>query len=135
MRQIEAPPTMSLPQRQGFTLTELLVVIAIIALLASLLLPSLSRAKRQARLVQCVSNLHQIGFGFEIYIGDLKRYPPKSAWDPVAKEWKDLSYAPGGKDARTLRGFCYSSAQCRPLFPYLGPSEVFHCPEDKGQHT
>jgi prepilin-type N-terminal cleavage/methylation domain-containing protein len=119
----------------GFTLIELLVVIAIIAILAALFLPTLSRAKENARITQCLSNLKQIGVGIQLYVDDNNSTLPLWAtgpWPPTTPNWKCYSFALGGNDP--LAGYEFvARAKDRPLYLYVEGSNVFRCPADRGQ--
>jgi prepilin-type N-terminal cleavage/methylation domain-containing protein len=129
-----SPPTDN-EHQGGFTLIELLVVIAIIAILASLLLPALSRAKQQAYKVKCLSNLHQIGLGLKMYIDDNQQtFPPAQAHqlDPKATLNYDYGYALGGIDGTYPLGPWVPPATNRFLAPYVPAGEAFRCPADRG---
>src|ERR1700760_4020079 len=67
---------------KGFTLVELLVVIGIIALLISILLPSLNKARKAAYTLKCQSNMKQIAMAMIQYIGDNKGHFPFTAVAP-----------------------------------------------------
>ena len=77
-------------EKSGFTLIELLVVVAIIAILASLLLAAVMRAKAEGQSTSCKNHLRQIGLAMGMYVTDYHRYP--LMWgqhDGVSEIWAD----------------------------------------------
>src|SRR5215468_9450891 len=72
------------PIRSAFTLVELLVVIGIIAVLISILLPTLGRVRRQANTLKCASNMRQLSLAMLMYIQDNKGRFPASEFGSIA---------------------------------------------------
>lgn len=104
------------PRRAGFSLVELLVVISIVALLISLLLPALARARETGRLVQCLSHLRQVGIGTQNYLNDFRFvYPPLVMPDGTGTQAAWL-----GKAGASGLGYQTYTADVRFLNPYVG---------------
>src|SRR4026209_2255008 len=93
VRGISKEPTMSRRHRAAFTLVELLVVIGIIALLISVLLPALSKAKQKAGLVKCSAQLHDIGTAMQLYVHNNEGYLPGPCFGQVRAGYLDYDAA------------------------------------------
>jgi prepilin-type N-terminal cleavage/methylation domain-containing protein len=120
----------------AFTLIELLVVISIIAILASMLLPSLGRAKEQARMVNCLNNVRQMGISIKLFVDDHEgKFPPPRVTEPAEGKVKRCRGALGGRDPLPRWLDYYPRAEIRPLYPYMKPSQVYCCPMDRGQRA
>ncbi len=118
---------MNLNRRQGgFTLIELLVVISIIAVLMSIMMPAMQKARTQAKMSICASNMHQIGIASLTYEQSNTRLPfhytenagkskPQGTVEPL-KSWPDMVTNTGGYDTRQL----WTS--------YISDMKFFNCP-------
>jgi len=121
-------------RRRGFTLVELLVVIGIIALLMSILLPALNKARENARQVKCANNMRQIWMACVMYANENKDMLPIP---PRVENTSSITVAPSMgivMDPNGNIGGIYDYQQGT-LWPYISKSvqsrqDVFNCPTD-----
>lgn len=121
-------------KKTGFTLMELLVVISIIALLLSIMLPSLNKAKELARTLVCKSNMRQIGLAFNTYASDYEDYLPShrvvsgsTVFDQVNSLERVSEYVAADWEERE---FIRHNQPGQPLVT-VKYSPIFICPSDK----
>jgi general secretion pathway protein G len=127
MMPVSLPSTSTLPRRRhvaesACTLVELLVVIGIIAILIALLLPVLSKARRQAQQVACLSNLRQVGAAFLNYAQENRGWFPAPA-NCIKQQVEDWVYWQPGRDPTEGRIFRYLNNDLRVLSCPTGATE------------
>jgi prepilin-type N-terminal cleavage/methylation domain-containing protein/prepilin-type processing-associated H-X9-DG protein len=123
-------------RHRAFTLIELLVVISIIAILAALLLPTLSQAKAKASQVSCLNKMKQLGLAFLLYLPDHEDiFPtsaPRSTMGSQPEDWIWWQVQTGQDGNPVMRDASQSA-----IAPYLGQydSRHYRCPSDRDIHA
>jgi general secretion pathway protein G len=114
-------------RRQGFTLIELLVVIAVIAILAAVLFPVFAKARERARMVTCISNLHQIGLAILQYGVDYDDRFPRGV------DWADRNFPQIWSGNPQWQAEIPNLPTIESLLdPYVKNLQVWACPSDTG---
>ena len=123
-------------QGGGFTLIELLVVVAIIGILASLLLPALSKAKAQAQRVHCSGNQRQLALTWLLYAGDHNERVVPNGESAAEDRDQPTLWVFGGSHPNTpafTNNVYLQDARHAAFAPYLTAPAVYRCPADKGK--
>ncbi len=132
-------------RRRGFSLLDVLVSMAVIALLVTIMLPTLAGMHETARRVNCASNIRQMGIGIAFYSGDFNDGIPQSVF--LQRQRRDLSkmttlrLASDGGPRRGPRGGSgltvgdWDGLGVLYGLDYLSMPKIFYCPSHRGNHA
>lgn len=148
LTQRDLPPAVgrSANLARGFSLVDLLVSIGVMALLISVLLPSLVSANEMARRAKCASNIRQLGLGVQMYAYDFADMVPQSKFNTLlagvrgedaeqtiylridGEDWRDV------EGNRQFRGVSWDGLGILADKSYADAPHVYYCPSHEGEH-
>ncbi|HYG24585.1 MAG TPA: prepilin-type N-terminal cleavage/methylation domain-containing protein [Verrucomicrobiae bacterium] len=122
---------MLLQKSEGFSLVELLVVIAIIAVLAAILLPSLSEGKERAKRVACMNHMKQLQTCWQMYASDFDdKVPPNNSVVAIPSSGASLASSASWCAGSPRHDLTTTNIEQGVLFPYNKTVAIYRCPSD-----